>query len=85
MGNSGIAPGCVRLTVDLPSPLYSLVANEAERPPTIPTQEYVRRLVAGHFDFPLPSYAERKALGLTLGGAPKAKPGRKPKYDAEEA
>lgn len=79
MADSGIAPGCSRLTIDLPTPLRELLDADAARPPAIPTQEYVRRLVAHHFSYDMPSYTERRAQRLTLSGRPRNKPGPKPR------
>ena len=76
---SGIAPGCTRLTIDLPNDLHERLKADAARPPSIPTSEYVRRLVAYHLNYTLPPYGKRKQQRLTVSGQPYAKSGPKPK------
>lgn len=76
---NGIAPGCHRTTVDLPLPLYDIARERAHEPPAVSVAEYIRRLLAHHLNYKLPSQDDRIKRGLRMDGKGKDKPGPKPK------
>lgn len=79
-----VTAGCHRQSIDFPEDLYDLLRERAATPPPVSVSEYIRRLVAYHLNYDLPSLDERVVAKLRLDGKNKMKPGPK-KGHADDA
>lgn len=69
-----VSPGCKRVTVDLPIALIERVSDLAAQPPAIPMTEWIRRVIAYHAGYDLPSRTDRTRANVRLDGMPKINP-----------
>jgi hypothetical protein len=64
-----IPPGCTRVTIDLPTELVDRIRRLSEAPPdSISCSEWMRRVIAYHAKFHLPSAKERARTRARLDG-----------------
>ncbi len=68
MSLSRISPGCKRVTVDIPMPLFLALKAHADAEPKLPVSEWIRRMIAFGLKVNLPTMKQRKEAHIRRTG-----------------